>query len=299
VIPRSLLPAIKRALANNPKDRFSTNQAFLSALLGTDSGAVFLGVIQPLEWITTLSTGATDSRPKPAPDAFVRELVALAQQRTEMPDCSGNVRVMKDGRMAMRFPLKWTPGLDELKTKAFCDKFRYAAIPMVKDTVLLKPRASVSKSNCVELVVRWPVLCTAHVAEVFVTGRAMIGFDQNAASELVSAMLDQFRKTVQNMTNHRGYPRVGFDTRVVAYAVDDDLRVSTPLDLTCVDISASGVLLAHKNPVEFTHAFMQFPQHPTTQDGAVLAILKRMQQIPATMTYLSGWNFAHARVHKS
>ena len=101
--------------------------------------------------------------------------------------------------MSIRFPVRWTPGLGELKTKAFKDLFRFLVIQLAPDTTLLEPVAILGvKSEPIELVVQLAGGAKAGIVEVSVIGRWTGGMDPFRGVPLVTAMLDQFRRLVQN-----------------------------------------------------------------------------------------------------
>jgi serine/threonine protein kinase len=278
--------AVRKALAPNPADRFATCAEFIQAVRPTAPSGVVLPEVRLVEPVSHLAGHPDPSAPPPpAPALLVDAVLGAAQDAGGAPDSGANPLALPDGRLALRFPLKWTPGLGQLKTGAFKDQYGYLSIPMASDTTLLKPMTGKAP---VELVVRWPVLATAGMAEVVVTGRYTIGRESARGAEQVAAVLDQFRRCVQNTTDRRRSPRVRADFAVTVYPVTDDLQVRPPIVGRCRDVSATGFAAVFPDEPKTEHVFVSFPGVSGAAAHAVLAKLMRARPEPGGEVLLAG-----------
>jgi serine/threonine protein kinase len=287
-LSEAALRAIRKALSADPTQRFATCREFLDALRPADSSAVVLDSVRLVESVARLTGGAAD----PPRTLSSGELVAAVLRAAGGTNLEGGDRPahLPDGRLAVRFPVQWTPSFGRLKTNAFADQCGYTAVPVASDTVLLKPIPT--RADPVELVVRWPVRVEAGTAEVSVTGRWTAGLDPTRGTDKVAGMLGRFRRLVQNLEDRRKAPRVRAEFAVTVYPVDDDLRVGAAIAGRCRDVSASGFAATLDAAPPGTHAFARFADVPEVGELAVLAKLVRSSAAPGGV--VTGWRFVHA-----
>ncbi len=288
VLTESDLRAVRKAVSADPAQRFATCRELLNALRPADSSAVVLDSVRLVESVARL-TGKTADPPRGLSSGELVEAVLRAAGGTN-PEGGDKPIPLPDGRLAVHFPVQWTPSFGRLKTAAFADQCGYTAVPMASDTVLLKPMPG--RAEPVELVVRWPVRVEAGVAEVSVIGRWTGGLDPARGADKVAGVLGRFRRLVQNLEDRRKAPRVKAEFAVTVYPIDDDLRVGAVVGGRCRDVSASGFAATLDAAAAGTHAFIRFADVPAVGELAVLAKVVRSSPSPGGV--VTGWRFVHA-----
>jgi hypothetical protein len=297
VLPRTEREAVRRAISSDPNARFPSCTKFFEAATPPPSSGP---VLEEVRWVESvdrlLGRSGTVTTP---PDASVvtAAVVRAAETASGQPNFGAKPLTLPDGRVAIRFPVKWTPGFSNLKSAAFKDQYRYKVIPLAADTTLFKPSLDIgTKSNTppVELVVRWPLVTTAGMGEVLVTGRYTLGLDPHRGVEQVAAVLDLFRRSIQNTSDRRKAPRVATDLAVTLYPVGDDLQIAPPITGKCRDVSATGFAALIPGTAPMVHVFVAFPTVAEVAGSAILAQLVRIGTPDATEHTLVAGRFVHA-----
>jgi serine/threonine protein kinase len=288
-VPAAKREAVLKALATDPADRFESCAAFLAAVRPPAPIGVVLDDVRPIESVARLRGEPADPAPLPSPKELSERVLAAAVAATVAgghPDAGTKPLTLPDGRVSIRFPIKWTAGLRDLKAAAFCDQHGYTVTPMASDTSLFKPKPrTIERGMAVELVVRWPVLAAAGMAEVTAVGRYTVGREPLRGVDQVTAALDQFRRTVQNADDRRKVPRVRAEFPVTVYPVTDELQIGEPISGRCRDVSATGFSAVLTAAVPTGHAFVSF-QVPDADRAAVLVHLVRA--IPSDGVLVAG-----------
>ncbi len=285
---------LRRALANDPAERHADCTAFLTALGNSTPKGVVLDDVQLLVSEARLRGLPSVSHGELDPNRFATALHKAALAESPQPDTGPVPFALPDGRLSIRFPVKWTPGLGELKTAAFKDQFGYRATPLATDTVLLKPRSSglAYATSPVELLVRWPVLGEAAVAEVHVTGRWISGLQPHKYAPEVAQALDKFRKVVQNTEDRRKAVRVKSELPVVCYPVTDELAIGAAMGGQCRDVSITGFSAVLESEPTTGHLYAVFGTVPEIGGAALLAKIVRTKAEAH-----GGWHIAARFVH--
>ena len=289
--------AVQRALAVDPADRFERCEDFFKALSRQATNVITLRDIFHVECVDLLKSGLTTPATRPHPIQFTQDLTKMATQRVTGDD-AGTIPVqLPDGRWSIRFPLKWTTGLADLKVRAFCDQYHYSKVQMATDTTLLKPRSRVGQmqqsSNPVELTIRWPAMSEARMVEVHVVGRWTNTLDQNRSGEHVTAMLELIRRTFHNVDDRRKTPRIKVDMGLTIYPVNDALQIGTPISGKCRDVSPTGFNAVLNSTIALSHAFCVFDGLTDHASFAILARLVREKRTEQGDQLLAGWRFVH------
>jgi serine/threonine protein kinase len=288
----SVRGAIRIALHSNPAQRHPSCRDFLAALRPNPADGVILDEIRLIEPIAALTQIGASRGKLILPDQFAQLAYQAALPGNDQPESGGKPLKLTDGRVSIRFPVAWTPGLSELKTASFKDQYRYTVIPLSSNTTLLKPGMNGEKGDPIELVVRWPVQTKAGIAEVSVIGRWAGVLDPFRGVPLVSAMLEQFRRVVQNTEDRRKAPRVRSRFTMELYPVGDDLQVGRPIPARCQDISTTGfsAILSAEIP---GHAFVRILDVPAIETYTILA-RKVWSNLYTSESIYTGWRFVHA-----
>jgi serine/threonine protein kinase len=286
--------AVQRALANEPTDRFETCEAFFKSIKQQNSDVITLRDLYHVEGVDLLKTGLATTSSRPHPTQFMQDLVKNATARVTADDAGTIPVLLSDGRWSIRFPLKWTTGLADLKVRAFCDQYHYNKVQMATDTTLLKPKQRLGQSgNPVELTIRWPAMSEARMVEVQVVGRWTNALDQNRSGEHVTAMLELIRRTFHNVDDRRKAPRIKIDSAMTVYPVNDALQISAPVTGKCKDVSLTGFNAVLNTTDLLDHAFCDFETLSEHPGYAIIAKLIRSKKTDQGDQVLTGWRFVH------
>ncbi len=289
--------AVQRALAVDPNDRFECCEEFFKSLSQQPTDVVTLRDIFHVESIDLLKSGIMPTVQRPHPLQFTQDLMKAATQRVAGDDTGSIPLQLPDGRWSIRFPLKWTTGLAELKVRAFCDQYHYSKVQMATDTMLLKPRQRSGQtqqaSNPVELTIRWPAMSEARMVEVHVVGRSTNTLDQNRTGEHVTAMLELIRRTFHNVDDRRRNQRIKVVMDLTIYPVNDALQIGASVTGKCKDVSLTGFNAILNSSETSDHAFCVFDGLKEHSSFAILAKLVRGKRNEQGDQLLTGWRFVH------
>jgi serine/threonine protein kinase len=288
---------VQRALAVDPADRFANCTDFFKALSQQATDVITLRDIHHVESVDLLKSGLKTTTHRPQPQQFTAELIKAAIQRLTGDD-AGTIPVqLLDGRWSIRFPMRWTTALAELKVRAFCDQYHYNKVQLATDTILLKPKHRVAQMqqsvNPVELTIRWPAMSEARMVEVQVMGRWTNTLDQNRSGEHVTAMLDIMRRTFHNVEDRRRNPRIKVDMGLTVYPVNDALQIGVPVTGRCKDVSLTGFNAILNSSDTSDHAFCVFDGLKEHSSFAILAKLVRGKRSEQGDQLITGWRFVH------
>ncbi len=125
-----------------------------------------------------------------------------------------------------------------------------------------------------------------------VTGRVLGRGDAVKSEPEVIALLEQFRRAVQNSNERRKSPRFRTDLAICVYRIDDEIEVHAPIVGVCRDVSASGLSCVLPSPILTGHAFVTFPAVPEFAPWAIIATIVRSRALADGSVAVAG-RFVH------
>lgn len=269
--------AVRRALSENPLDRFENCSAFIAALLPPSAEGCCLDEVRLVESIARFDGPIVSKVTLPTPTAFVEAVMQLVPTNSHGMTPATAVR-QADGRWAFRFPVRMTSDMIQLKLVVFKDEWSLQYLQVSSDTCLFRKPSKRSRPG-VELTILTTSTKLAS-AEVIVLGRSIGGLESNAKQVpiAVAEMMENLRRSLQNLEERRRSPRFPTDLPIGLYAIDDELNVALPITARTRDISATGLCCVVSEPVSMSHAFVSFPTVTAVATCAILSKIVRNQK---------------------
>lgn len=269
--------AVRRALSENQLDRFENSSAFIAALQPPSSDGCCLDEVRLVESIARFDGPIVSNVTLPTPTAFVEAVMQMVPTNSHGTTAATAVR-QADGRWAFRFPVRLTQDMIQLKLVVFTDEWSLQYLQLSGDTYLVRKSSKRSRPG-VELTIQTTSTKLAS-AEIVVLGRSIGGLESNAKQVpvAVAEMMENLRRSLQNLEERRRSPRFPTDLPIGLYAIDDELNVALPITARTQDISATGLCCVVSEPVSMSHAFVSFPTVTAVATCAILSKIVRNQK---------------------
>ncbi len=269
--------AVRRALSENPVDRFENCSAFITALHPPSADGCCLDQLRLVESIARFDGPIVSKVTLPTPPAFVQAVMQMVPTNSHGMTAATAVR-QADGRWAFRFPVRLTQDMIQLKLVVFKDEWSLQYLQLSGDTYLFRKSSKRSRPG-VELTIQTTSTKLA-AAEIVVLGRSIGGLESNAIPVpiAVAEMMENLRRSLQNLEERRRSPRFPTDLPIGLYAIDDELNVALPITARTRDISATGLCCVVLEPVSMSHAFVSFPTVTAVATCAILSKIVRNQK---------------------
>lgn len=273
-LPREDQEVLRRALHEDPDQRFENLPAFLDALLSIYRG-------RPGSTAPALPSFLMETRrggPIQAFDHWVEELVRLALKTRGLPRS-------RDGKGHLSQSLGLFEASENIRHRIdlFCQKFAAKRIAWKENTAVLN-LPSLSGSITSGLEVKIALVAVPHdLFNAVVTVRPLGKGDSTQMELEAQAIFEQVRQVLQNRNDQRRHSRILWNHPLVLNPVLNFAKFAKPLQGVIQDISQGGIGLCLPCDMPVSHFYFNLPESGALAGYSGLARVVRKKPLS------SGW----------